>query len=357
MDAIRQTELVPTDKLTEFKFNALTIEELFNHYEQVGFIYPDKLSRIAPFIADIKRNWKAVLRAESDLFCVVSAGSHKNKHLATLTFWRSTNNGWMTQHLTSTGNPFLVRAILLGTQVHGLSKKRYLSAQNWFQPTNKYANRIFGSITKTLSESNATVNSYKYLAVKRVSNTSFKSCGICRVDRDAETLRAFSEKIRGKLYAFAEELDRPDIELEALNDLYARVGLHRRRRCWLSFLPGRSEPIAGIIAYSGPLGLNFSFLENRCDLLCDPTLRDDIRVGVCTKLINQAARFQKTHSLGYLPVTTDDRTAKCLIATGSSLIRQYNQSIWLKKAFPIWYQHVEGIFHRVERRYLMSNTT
>lgn len=364
MHSIKQPNSVITEKSneymfnalsTEYKFNTLSIEELFNHYKQVGFIYPEKLRRIAPHFSDVRKNWKAAISGGRELFCLVSATDSQKCHLATLTFWRSTHNGWVVQHLTSTGSPLLVRTILLGTQSHGLGQEQYLTAQNWFQPTNKYANRIFGSITKTLSKSYAAVNNYQYLAVKINPNTCSRAYSVCRVDGDATPLLAFAVKIRGEMYAFAEELDKPDIELDELNDLYKSVNLHRKRRCWLAYLPGRSEPIAGIIAYSGPLGLNFSFLENRCDLLCDSTLKDDIRLEICMRLIHKAAIFQETLPLRYLPITTDDHTAKVLISAGANLIRLYNQSIWCRKAFSSWLQHVERIFRRIEKRYVDQN--
>jgi len=38
-------------------------------------------------------------------------------------------------------------------------------------------------------------------------------------------------------------------------------------------LPGNKEDLSELrCAYRGPLGVNFSYLENRCDLLLHPTL-------------------------------------------------------------------------------------
>jgi hypothetical protein len=305
---------------------------------------------LAPYITKVKNNWEAALRADSEIFYLVSSGDPQGHHLATLAFWRSTNGGWIAQHLTSTGNPIHVRAILLGTQVRGFTLKANLSAQNWFRPENKYACRIFGSITNTLSENQAAVRGYKYLAVKRDLKKPSGTYKICCIDEDSAALFSFASKTRGKLYAIAEELDQPDIELEALNDTYHREGLHRKRRSWLAYLRGRDEPIAAAIAYSGSLGLNFSFIENRCDLMCDPTLDSNVRAEVCTALLYHVSRFQKGLPLRYLPVTADDRTAMILFASGASLIRNYSQSIWLRDGFLSWLQHVEAIYHRVERR-------
>lgn len=354
MDTIQPTQQVMDEKNFEYHFNAISVDELFDHYKRVGFIYPQKKLRLAPFLNKVKLTWETALQAGPELFCLVSACDSEACHLATLTIWRTTNNGWFTQHLTSSGNPLNARAILLGTQSHALKENGYLSGQNWFQPSNKYANRIFGTITKTLSESYAEVKDYDYLAVN--FNNVPKICSgahiICCTERDASALNAFAERIRGRQYALAEELHESDIELEELNDRYRSVGLHRMRRSWLAFRAGQSEPVAGAIAYSGSLGMNFSFLENRCDLLCDPSLEDSMRANICTNLLYLAGQYQHSLPLRYLPVTTDHNTGAVLIECGARLIRSYRQSIWLREAFPSWLKHINTIFHRVEQRYL-----
>ena len=38
--------------------NRLSIDELFQRYMQTGFLYPDKLERLAPFTGEILENWR-----------------------------------------------------------------------------------------------------------------------------------------------------------------------------------------------------------------------------------------------------------------------------------------------------------
>ena len=86
--------------------------------------------------------------------------------------------------------------------------------------------------------------------------------------------------------------------------------------------------------------------------MCDATLENAMRAEICTDLLYHVSQFQKALPLGYIPVTTDDRTAMVLIASGASLVRSYSQSIWLRDGFQSWLQHVEAIYRRVERRYV-----
>jgi hypothetical protein len=62
--------------------------------------------------------------------------------------------------------------------------------------------------------------------------------------------------------------------LNAVDELYRGVGLRRTRHVWLAYRANKEEPVGAAIAYRGPLGVNFSYLENRCDLLLHRCFRN-----------------------------------------------------------------------------------
>jgi len=68
---------------------------------------------------------------------------------------------------------------------------------------------------------------------------------------------------RGSIYVVAEEELEQDVELNAVDELYRGVGLRRTRQVLAGLSRNKEEPIGAAIAYRGPLGLNFSYLENR----------------------------------------------------------------------------------------------
>jgi len=86
-----------------------------------------------------------------------------------------------------------------------------------------------------------------------------------------EALCLIASVSRGSIYVAAEQLA-TDPELAEVDQLYREVGLRRTRHIWLAYREYKDEPIGAVIAYRGPLGLNFSYIENRCDLLLHPTL-------------------------------------------------------------------------------------
>lgn len=148
------------------------------------------------------------------------------------------------------------------------------------------------------------------------------------------------------MYAAAEGFAH-DLHLDVLDHQYQRLGLRRYRRVWLARVKGFSTPVGAVVAYRGPLGFNFSFLENRCDLLIRPGLAPDDEQAVMLHLLHAASSVYDDFQPGYIPVVVDDARASSLMEHGARQIRTYAQSIWLRSGFRAWYDHVESLYARV----------
>jgi hypothetical protein len=160
--------------------------------------------------------------------------------------------------------------------------------------------------------------------------------------------------VRGPVFLRGEELDNDDVGLDALDQLYIRAGLRRFRRVFLSRRRSTGELVGVALAYRGPLGLNFSFLENRCDLIVHRGLTD-IELGqVGCALLCRAAPVYADFEPRILPVVTDVDTGTALVHVGAAeFVREYAQSVWLPKGYLGWYRHVEAFYGRIlqaERR-------
>lgn len=347
----RKGEKMETNKELGCRINALSIAELFEHYDHVGFLYPEKKSKISSVMPLIRKNWESALKADDDILWIVSHEEKESSHLATLTVWRSTTKGAFSQHCTSTGRPHNTRAVLLGAQSKTWLEGRFTASQNWFRPTNKFANKVFGTIGRSIDKDVSSVKPYNYLAVKvGLLGTWSGSTRVVRCRHGNSGIYELALKLRGKVYAEAEELAGDDIELEELNEVYCRVGLRRKRYVWMAFCRPYSEPVGAVIAYRGPLGLNLSLLENRCDLLVDESLDEVQAASVCNALMKKVAIAYADFPFDYVPVVADERCANMLVSLGATLTRQYAQSIWLGQGMPAWYEHVSRIFQVVERR-------
>src|SRR5262249_48640471 len=132
----------------------------------------------------------------------------------------------------------------------------------------------------------------------------------CKAD-----LCSVAAKTRGQVYVTAEELT-GDIAFQGLDVRYRQVGLRRSRHIWLAYRNNRRELIGAAIAYRGPLGLNFSFLENRCDLLMLPSLSETESGKASTALLGAAVKAYENFELEDVPLIASEFNVPALLKMG-----------------------------------------
>jgi hypothetical protein len=334
--------------------NALSVSELFALYERTGFLYPAKAARLMPRLEIVRDNWRRLLQAGDSLLYVLTAGSERDG-LASIAVWRTTRDSWVWQHLVCEGSPLRSRTVMLGGLVRCVRLGLGESQQNWFRPENRFPARVFGSMVESVGESFSSVQHHRYFAVPRRSVARRgRAIQIAPYDRSQhQALCDVAALARGALYVTAEELDR-DVELDSVNLLYRRVGLRRSRHVWLAYRDSSDRPAGAVVAYRGPLGLNFSFIENRCDLLLDPQLSDADAAAVTGALMDAATEAYADFELDDIPVVADKAAEPALCARGGQFLRNYCQGIWLREGQPPLYRHVDRFYsrllNRVERR-------
>jgi hypothetical protein len=327
--------------------NAIDVNELFALYERTGFLYPDKAARLTPHIGQVRENWRRMLRGGDSLLYVLTAGDEERGR-ASLAVWRTTHQGWMSQHLVSESNPYASRAVMLAGSAASILKGVDESHQNWFRPENRFPTRVFGSMVETIGESLSSVQRHAYFSLPR--RMSLPSAGGIRTvaynSSHKAALCAVASAARGRIYVTAEELA-GDVEFEAVNELYRRVGLRRTRHVWLAYRGNKEQPLGAAIVYRGPLGLNFSYLENRCDLLLHPTLAESETLGVVASLLKVSAVAYRDFELDEIPVIADQIAVPALVKLGVDFVRHYCQGIWLKDGNPGFYRHVDHFYSRL----------
>jgi hypothetical protein len=330
--------------------NALPVDEIFSLYERTGFLYPDKAARLLPHLEQVKENWRRMLRRGESLLYVLTAGDQKHGR-ASIAVWRTARNGWTSQHLVSENNPYASRAVMLAGSAASFLKGVDESHQNWFRPENRFPSRVFGSMVQTIGESFSSVQRHMYFALPRKLVLPAQK-GIRVVPyspSQKEPLCAIATAARGSVYVTAEEL-REDVEFKAVDEMYRSVGLRRTRRVWLAYRGYKDEPIGAVVAYRGPLGVNFSYIENRCDLLLHPTLPDSDVLGAAACLLKAASSAYQGFELSAIPVITDQIAAAAMKQLGAEFLRHYCQGIWLKGGQLRFYRHVDGFYSRLLAR-------
>jgi len=332
------------------QINAVPVDEIFALYERTGFLYPDKAARLIPHLGQVKENWRRMLSAGQSLLYVLTAGDDKHGR-ASIAVWRTALHGWTFQHLVSENNPYASRAVMLAGSAASFLKGAAESNQNWFRPENRFPSRVFGSMVKAIGEPLSSVQRHLYFALPRKLVLPAQK-GIRVVPYTSthkEALCAIATAARGNVYVTAEELQ-GDAEFKAVDEMYQSVGLRRTRRVWLAYRGCKEEPIGAAIAYRGPLGVNFSYIENRCDLLLHPTLPDSDVAAVTSCLLKASASAYQGFELDAIPVITDEIAGAAMTQLGAELLRHYCQGIWLKDGQLRLYRHVDGFYSRLLSR-------
>jgi hypothetical protein len=333
----------------ECQVNALSIDELFRRYERSGFLYPAKLKKLAPILPLVQENWRKARRAGELIQWVATYENPARNEWASVASWLSTTTGWVSQHLVSIGGPVGSRAVMLAGQAVRIADRRDSAHQSWFRRANRYANRLFGSAPEALSSETGWVGDYSYyhLAPARLAAHAHDFRAGAATEADLEELRAFVGNARSNVFCSAEGLLEEDLELDSVDQLYARVGLRRYRRV-LTLRAHRGSALLGVaLVYRGPLGLNFSFLENRCDLILAPQLAPAEAAAACSVLCREASGLYQDFELGVIPVVIDARFSSALSAVGAEYVRDYAQFAWLQPGFADWYRHTERFYDRL----------
>ena len=328
--------------------NAMTVDQLFALYERTGFLYPEKAARLIPHLGQVRDNWRRMLRGGESLLYVLTAGDDK-KGRASIAVWRTTYNSWTSQHLVSENNPIASRAVILAGSARSILMGEDKSHQNWFRPENRFPSRVFGTMVETIGDTNSSVQRHFYFALPR--KMSLQSDGKVRIvaytPAHKEALCAIALAARGRIYVTAEELA-SDVELKTVDEVYRKVGLRRTRRVWLAYR--KDEPVGAVIAYRGPLGVNFSYIENRCDLLLHPTLPNAEIADAVKALLKAGSAAYESFELEAIPVISDEIAAPALGQLRAEFLRHYCQGIWLKDGQLGFYRHVDGFYSRLLAR-------
>ncbi|MBF0555001.1 MAG: hypothetical protein HQK96_10680 [Nitrospirae bacterium] len=322
-------------------YNNLRVDDLFEIYEEVGFLYPEKKKRILPYLQIIKDNWNNALKLGEDVLWFSTYEDQINSNIASFASYRSTYGGWVGQHLVSTGCPVYTAKIMIGAHtkvIRERDKKPYKSFQNWFSPNNKYASRVFGAVTDSIGNDLSVIIEYDYISIKADLFTNCKNINVKQIfNGNNNEITEFLLKYRGNVYIEAEELNDSDIELNRVNEIYKQVDLTRKRYIYIAYEGSSNKPAGMAIVLRGPFGLNFSNLENRCDIIVSDEIESDTVYEVCSALISSVKENYFDFLLGYIPVVTNNRTSEVLLNKGANMIRKYKQCIWLKEGYYSYY--------------------
>lgn len=339
------------------KINMLTtdIDGLFEKYEAIGFLYPAKKRLLKPHFTKITANWKNLCHSREKLLWALALTDQKTeKNYASISVWKQSNFGLFAQHLVSSGNPFLSLKVMLQAQhiaEFNFTEQQVKSSQNWFRPNNRYAYRVFASMFEKLGAEKASLIRFQYLHLP-LEQIVGKPDGFSVEDvtgKDKELIE-FVKGQYGNVFVRAEELDQEDIQLRNMNKILEQYQLNICRNVFKIRCKKSEKVIGAVVANRAPLGLNFSFLENRSYYILDKNLSPAQRTAVIQNINCTLKSVYQGFPLKTIPIVTDLVTSEALKSLGANHLREYMQSIWLREGFRQWYEHIQSFLKRIESR-------
>ncbi|MFT4759123.1 MAG: hypothetical protein ACI9XO_000848 [Paraglaciecola sp.] len=343
-------------KVFPIQLNGETAKGLFKKYEDIGFLYPEKKKLLMPHYAKINANWNKLLKSKEELLWTITAENQLlKKGFASITAWKQGNYSLFSQHLVSTGNPMLSLKVMMAAQDRAefyFSKNQIQSCQNWFRPTNRYAYRIFASMYNKLGEEKASLLMFKYLHLPlgNIEKVSQKGLAVEEILGVDAALIDFVKEEYGMVFVRGEELDQADLQFYALGAIFRQYSMTRLRRILKITDAKTGKIIACVIANRAPLGVNFSFLENRSYYIVSKDLTEQQRAKVVATISQNIQIFYKNFELQAIPIVTDDATSKTLLTQRAVFQRKYMQTIWLREGFSDWYNHIYSFLQKIEGR-------
>jgi len=336
--------------------NEFNTAQLFEKYESTGFIYPAKKQLLAPYFSNIQQNWGQMLEQQNDLLWVLNT-PEAQEHFASITFWKQSNYGLFAQHLVSTGKPTLSLKVMLAAQyvTEVCSEESEInSSQNWFRPNNRYAYRIFASMFEELGDRKAFLKEHQYLhlSLNAIEDSKNDELAIERIEGVNQAFIEFVKAECGQVFVSAEELDQVDIALSEIGQKYQARGLKRYRSVHVIKDKKNKEVLGSVIANRAPLGLNFSFLENRAYYILKSNLSTEKRAMVLQAMNRVAKSCYTDFELQAIPIVTDKISSELLQSQNAIFQRAYMQSIWLRSGFLQWYDHIYSFLRTLETREL-----
>ena len=333
--------------------NALPPAELFAEYRCSGFLYPEKEAALAPFLEIITENWNRAMRA-GELILHTLTREGENGGIATITSWRTAYDSWVTQHLSSTAGLSATKDVMLAKCASEIARDFHGYHQSWFQPKKSMPRRVFGTVVASVGEEySATHHWHTFRITSPPATQDDRSIVVSPLDSDrADCMRDLVTGRFGPVYVASEELDRTDLELAATDEIYRQVGLRRYRRIFAARDRATDRLLGVAIAWRGPLGFNFSFLENRCDLITAPDISSERRAAVASALLSATLPVYNDFEPGGMYLITGSIEAAVLEGPGIRPIREYACTTWGEpEGYARWYDHVRRTYDDLERRF------
>jgi len=333
---------------------------VWRHYEDTGFLYPEKLRRFESQRRDWERLWPLLANASPEVF-QFHASHAEGRITGSLSGFRDTDRRFVIQHAASEGCPDKQLECLLAMSV-GVSSTSAKYASCYFRSTKRFPLRWTRALAEALPSwaSCQYEESHLVFDTRCVESPSGSSIALA-VPPDShladaqliDSLRRTWEPVR---------IDALGLEPESrarLSALYSSSGLEREQTLLVA---RRGDGIAGIgclAVGSGPISL--SLLCNRLEIALAPETVGGVAEGVVAELIFSAAHHFASKGISRFSVLVDPSVETAAVTAGCrSTGSRYASFVWSRDGalgflstaitFARWFETLGSLRQRREVR-------
>jgi len=251
--------------------NQIDMEELWQFFFETGFIYAEKYNFVQTNKAKLKETYQRLYTENPAIarhFIYQENGSILG-HLAMLRFY---HGSWLVHHHAANKSESTIAGLVVLHQLtHSINDSYNLQSSHmnylmcYYQPQNKFPNRIFGGACKMINDpKGCSVDTFAYFHYKRAFSEEWNFTGPWSLARatkeDLYELEGFYEQASGGLMLNALDLEPSMMDCKDLSHDYQEAGFSLDRQLYT--LKKNDSIKAVIVVNISDVGLNLSDLTN-----------------------------------------------------------------------------------------------
>ena len=313
----------------------ISFNEIISLLIDMHFIYKDKEKSIRPYLPIMQHTWDILLRGPRDVVSHTILSSCTSIS-AICSSWRSSANCWCIQNGMAYNIWAYVRAIVTESSKL-LTESSASFIQTWYRPDNVVVRKMCG-FESPLCNIDGVYSDLNYCLQWEPQNGSedeFTDLFFQTPETaDKIAFRDFVINNRSSLFYEGENIEN-DPSFDNVNIYFLNVGLTHTRR--IDVISSSDEIQAVVLSYFSSPGINFSFLENRTEVIVGKN------VDISSRLVSMIGKIVRKNNRKRVvpgPLITGSRMRDVLVSNGAFLQREYVRCIWTREAYRKLYEYI-----------------
>lgn len=312
---------------------SISFNEFFSLLTRMHFFYKEKEILVLPCLESIHETWDVLLQNPPGIAHNTFVPSDTGI-TAICSCWRTSQTCWCLQNGIALNIRDYIKA-LVQESARILEDPSTDYVQAWFRPGNRIVSKMCGEGSPLYDSKEVYSEIVSCLQYGPTSESEQDSCILpVKPSHKIDVLQEFISKNKSPLF-FASEDFGQDLFLDSIGSLFQQTGLTHTRV--VDIIGSDSEIQAAVISYHSSPGINFSFLENRIEVIVDKKIGTDSALGAT--IMGTLRRHSASRRIP-VPVIADPKTAELLIRNGAHFQREYMRRIWTKKAYAELYEYI-----------------